>query len=123
MTKIILSSGFWLTLAVFVALGYAFAADCPGSLNCADGTSALSSSLIHGNATSDSAARASDVLNRSRCASMPAVRGTDPAFPEVANWERGGSMFAPGFSLTMTRRPNHFTLCPGPVEIPETLVQ
>lgn len=123
MTKIILSSGFWLTLAVFAALGYAFGADCPGSMNCADGRSVLSSSVMPESRSFGIDARASDALRRSRCAPDSNLRGSDPSFPQVANWERGGSMFAPGLSFTMTRRPNHFTVCPGPVEIPETLTQ
>ena len=73
------------------------------------------------NRKSESDARASDTFDRSRCAPEAAARSTAPSFPQIANWQRGGSMYAPGLSLTMTRRPHHVTLCPGPIEIPNTL--
>jgi hypothetical protein len=123
-TKIILSAGFWLTIALFVALGYALGDECPGSLNCADGHSAIATSILqdeHRDFAND--ARVSDAIIRSRCAPRATLRGTAPGFPQVANWQRGGSMYAPGLSLTMTRRPGHVTLCPGPVEIPNSLNQ
>jgi hypothetical protein len=121
-TKIILSAGFWLTIAVFVALGYALGDECPGAMNCAGRPSALATSILQDeNRDFAKNARASDI--RSRCAPRATLRGTDPSFPQIANWQRGGSMYAPGLSLTMTRRPNHVTLCPGPVEIPNSLDQ
>jgi hypothetical protein len=112
--KIILSAGFWVTLALFVALGYAFSAECPGSVNCSDEHAALSSPASqYQDRSFENDARASD--SRSKC-----KRG-DAMFPQVANWQRGGSMYAPGLSITVTG--HHATLCPGPVEIPQTLVQ
>jgi hypothetical protein len=32
-------------------------------------------------------------------------------------------MYAPGLSFTLTRNSPHMTLCPGPVEIPQTMIQ
>ena len=119
MTKIILSAGFWLTMAMFVALGYALGDECPGVVNCADRGSAIAISVLqdeHRDFAKD--ARASDAIRRSRCAPGASLRATDPRFPQVANWQRGGSMYAPGLSITMTRRPDHVAICPGPVEIP-----
>jgi hypothetical protein len=129
MTRIIFSAGFWVTVLVFVAFGYAHALGdvCPaGSLKCGVGTEnlAIATSVLRDeNRKSESDIRASDAFARSRCAPEAAARGADPSFPQIANWQRGGSMYAPGLSLTMTRRPDHVTVCPGPVEIPNSLNQ
>jgi len=118
-SKIILSAGFWLTIALFVALGYALGDDCPGSMNCGGGHSAIAPSVLQGeNRSFENDALASDAVTRSRCAPGSALHGSDPSFPQIANWQRGGSMYAPGLSFTIARRPPHVTLCPGPVEIP-----
>ena len=111
--KITLSAGFWITLVLFVALGYAFADE--QSLT-------ASSAAQYKSQTFDNDARASDSLERSRCGSGSARRADDPTFPQVANWQRGGSMYAPGLSFTLTSK-SHVTLCPGPVEIPQTQTQ
>ena len=125
MNRIILSAGFWVTIVVFVVFGYARGDVCPaGSMNCGAGAGnlAIATSVLQDeNRNFESDARASDSFTRSRCAPEAAARGTDPSFPQIANWQRGGSMYAPGLSLTVTRRPHHVTLCPGPVEIPNTL--
>jgi hypothetical protein len=127
MSRIILSAGFWVTLLVFVVFGYALGDVCPaGSMNCGFGHEHLgiaTSVLQDENRKSESDVWASDRLARSRCAPEAAARGTDPSVPQVANWQRGGSMYAPGLSVTMTRRPEHVTVCPGPVEIPNSLNQ
>ena len=127
MTRIIFSAGFWVTLLVFVVFGYAFADICPaGSMKCGVSTEnlAIATSVLQDeNRKSESDVRASDSLAESRCAPEAAARSTNPSFPQIANWQRGGSMYAPGLSLTMTRRPDHVTVCPGPVEIPNSLNQ
>src|SRR4029077_9543334 len=116
--KVFLSAGFWITLVLFVAVGYAFGADCPGTMNCGDGRRATASSATqYENRASENEARASDSVSRSRCNPRAALRSTDPTFPQVANWQRGGSMYAPGLSFTLTSK-SRVTLCPGPVEIP-----
>ena len=113
MTKIILSAGFWVTLVLFIALGYAFGAEQSVT---------ASSASQYKSRTFENDARASDALERSRCGPGSARRAADPTFPQVANWQRGGSMYAPGLSFTLTSK-SHVTLCPGPVEIPQTLIQ
>jgi len=124
-SRIILSAGFWVTMIVFVMFSYALADVCPaGSMNCRAGVENLgiaTSVLQDENRRPESDARASDAYARARCAPEAAARSSDPGFPQIANWQRGGSMYAPGLSLTMTRRPHHVTLYPGPVEIPNTL--
>ena len=123
MTRIILSAGFWVTLLVFVVFGYALGDVCPaGSMNCGVEHLGIATSVLQDeNRKSESDVWASDRPARSRCAPEAAARSTNPSFPQIANWQRGGSMYAPGLSLTMTRRPDHVTLCPGPVEIPNSL--
>ena len=129
MTRIIFSAGFWVTVLVFIVFGYAHALGdvCPaGSMKCGASTEnlAIATSVLQDeNRKSESDVRASDSLTESRCAPEAAARSTNPSFPQIANWQRGGSMYAPGLSLTMTRRPQHVTLCPGPVEIPNSLNQ
>jgi hypothetical protein len=129
MTRIIFSAGFWVTVLVFIVFGYAHALGdvCPaGSMKCGVSTEnfAIATSVLQDeNRKSESDVRASDSLTESRCAPEAAARSTNPSFPQIANWQRGGSMYAPGLSLTMTRRPDHVTVCPGPVEIPNSLNQ
>jgi hypothetical protein len=129
MTRIIFSAGFWVTVLVFIVFGYAHALGdvCPaGSMKCGVSTEnfAIATSVLQDeNRKSESDVRASDSLTESRCAPEAAARSTNPSFPQIANWQRGGSMYAPGLSLSMTRRPEHVTLCPGPVEIPNSLNQ
>jgi hypothetical protein len=111
--KIILSGGFWVTLVLFVALGYAFGAEQSVT---------APSAAQYKSQTFENDARARDSIERSRCAPGSARRAADPSFPQAANWQRGGSMYAPGLSFTLTSK-SHVTLCPGPVEVPQTQVQ
>jgi len=124
-SRIILSAGFWVTVLVFVVFGYALGEVCPaGSMKCSPGAEHLgiaTSVLQDENRKSENDARASDALAKSKCATQGATRGTGPSFPQIANWQRGGSMYAHGLSLSVTRRPEHVTVCPGPVEIPNSL--
>jgi len=41
MAKMLLSLGFWMTIALFIALGYALGADCSGSMNPGSGHSEI----------------------------------------------------------------------------------
>ena len=42
-----------------------------------------------------------------------------PDFQQMANLQAGDApVYAPGFSLNITRHPPEVTLCPGPIEIP-----
>ena len=118
-TKILLSAGFWMTLAVFIAFSYAFGDE--QSVTAASGSQYKSQTFESDVREND--VRTSDSVRRGSCAPATALRGTDPTFPQVANWQRGGSMYAPGLSFTLSSKPHHLTLCPGPVEIPQTLTQ
>jgi hypothetical protein len=41
MAKMLLSLGFWMTIVLFIALGYALGADCSGSMNRSSGHTAI----------------------------------------------------------------------------------
>ena len=124
MGKLFLSLGFWMTILLFIALGYAYedawGAECAGSINCSY-TNVTRASWISpdDNWHFENDLGASDDVGRHRCASN-ASRGDDyPDFQQMANLQAGDRpVYAPGFSLTLTRRPPEVSLCPGPIEIP-----
>ncbi len=120
MAKMFLSLGFWMTIVLFLALGYtfktAFGAEC---LNCGDRQGRTGSpDLSNENRHFENDLGASDVARRQRCAPDAPVRSNDLDFQQMANLQQGGPTYAPGVSLTITRRPPQVRLCPGPVEIP-----
>ena len=55
MAKMFFSLGFWMTIVLLIALGYAFGyalgADCPGSMNCSDTHTVIASSKWFGRRT------------------------------------------------------------------------
>ena len=120
MAKMFLSLGFWMTIVLFIALGYAFdlayGAEC---LNCGDRPTAsgsFASSKENPHFENDSAA--SDVARRSRCAPNATVVHNRPEFEQMANLQQGGPSYAPGVSITISRHSPQMSLCPGPIEIP-----
>jgi hypothetical protein len=138
MAKMFMSLGFWMTILLFVALGYAYenaygsecagCSECAGSINCGytDATHASSISPAswispdeNQNFQIENDLGASDDVRRRRCASNVSPRVDYPDFQQMANLQAGGApVYAPGFSLVITRRPPEVTLCPGPIEIP-----
>ena len=122
MAKMIFSLGFWMTIVLFIALGFAFdhawGSECPDSLNCGFQHVAFASSDSSvDNPHFENDLGASDVDRRRRCAANATSRADYPDF-QVANLQAGAPTYAPGFSLTLTRRPPEAALCPGPIEIP-----
>ena len=123
MGKMFLSLGFWMAILLFIALGYTFEYAWG-----AETSDAMNYDYTRGTfASSDFSARnlhfendlgASDVARRSRCAQTQSPRTDYPDFQQMANVQAGSPTYAPGFSLTITRRPPELSLCPGPVEIP-----
>ena len=123
MAKMIFSLGFWMTIVLFIALGYAFdhawGAECDGSMNCGFRRAAFASTAFSDeNRHFENDLGASDVARRRRCASNATAASNYPDFQQMANVQGGGPTYAPGFSLTITRRPPQVSLCPGPIEIP-----
>jgi hypothetical protein len=120
MGKMFLSLGFWMTIILFIALGYAFrqayGAEC---LNCGNPSSTVDSFASSEQGWHfENNLGANDVARSSRCAPNAAVRPNDPEFEQMANLQQGGPVYAPGFSITLGRRSPQVSLCPGPIEIP-----
>ncbi len=119
MAKMFFSLGFWMTIVLFIALGYAIGAECPGSMNCANGQSAITSSVpSDGDRTFQSGLPATDRFHRCNCDPNAGLRGNLSDFQQMANLQAGGPAYAPGFSLTITSRPPEASLCPGAIQIP-----
>jgi len=120
MGKMFLSLGFWMTIVLFVAIGYAFdSASGSECLNCRDQQTVSGSAVLSNeNRHFQNDLGASDVSRRRRCAPDTTVRSDDTEFQQTANLQQGGPTYGPGVSFTITRRPPQVSLCPGPIEIP-----
>jgi hypothetical protein len=133
MAKMFLSLGFWMTILLCIALGYAFdyawGAECGGSIstiNCGYTHATRASSISPAswispdeNQHSENDQGASNDVRRHRCANNVSPRTDYPDFQQMANLQAGEApVYAPGLSLTITRRPPEGTLCPGLIEIP-----
>ncbi|MGA7869915.1 MAG: hypothetical protein WCA22_03360 [Candidatus Binatus sp.] len=123
MAKMFFSLGFWMMIVLFIALGYAFGyalgADCPGSMNCVAGRSAIASSALQDKSRSlESDLGPGESASGSRCAPQATLRENGLSFRQFANLQAGDSTYAPGLSITITRHPDRVSVCPGPIEIP-----
>src|SRR5258708_18661973 len=124
MAKIFLSLGFWMTIVLFIALGYAFrnayGAECAGSTDCGYKRAQFASSILPDeNQHFENDPGTSDVARRRRCVQNASPRNDYPDFQQMANLQAGDRpVYAPGFSLTIAPRAPELSLCSGPVEIP-----
>jgi hypothetical protein len=124
MGKLFLSLGFWMTILLFIALGYtveyAWGSECPDGMNCGYTRPSFSSSVFSGrNLHFENDLGASDVARRGRCAQTASPRTDYPDFQQMANLQAGDRpVYSPGLSVSITRHPPEVSLCPGPVEIP-----
>jgi len=121
MAKIFLSLGFWMTIVLFIALGYAFdfAHGAEYSETAIDRPAIATSILQDENQrVAENDLQASDVVPRSRCPQSATPRSNIADFPQMANLQEGGPAYAPGFSFSITREPPQLSACPGPIEIP-----
>jgi hypothetical protein len=132
MAKMFMSLGFWMTILLFVALGFAYqtawGADCAGSINCGYTHATHASSISpaswispdeNQNFQIENDLNASDDVRRRHCAPNASPRTDYPDFQQMTNLQAGDApVYAPGFSINITRRPPEVTLCPGPIEIP-----
>ncbi|MGA9724664.1 MAG: hypothetical protein WBQ86_19565 [Candidatus Binatus sp.] len=118
MAKMFFSLGFWMTIVLFVALGYALGAECSGSMSCGYGQSAITSSVSSDESRRHSDLPATERFSRRNCDPNAGLRGNLSDFQQMANLQAGGPTYAPGFSLGITRRPPEVSLCPGAVQIP-----
>jgi hypothetical protein len=124
MGKMFFSLGFWMTILLFMALGYAYqnasGAECAESSNCSY-SNVTRASWVSADSKwhFENDLEASDDVRRHRCPSNESPRVDSPDFQQMANLQAGDSpTYAPGFSFTITRRPPDASLCPGPIEIP-----
>lgn len=117
MAKMFFSLGFWMTIVLFVVLGYAlgYVVDetDPGSTYGATFKAPLHDEFQGAN---DVGPR--DVAGRNKCASQTISRDDDLSFRQFANLQAGGRTYAPGLSFSLTHHPDRIRVCPGPIEIP-----
>ena len=126
MSKMFLSLGFWMTIALFIALGYtvksAYGAECAGLPECGYRRAEFVSSALpdeNQHFENDFGANGSDVARRHRCVASASPRNDYPDFQQMVNLQAGDRpTYAPGFSFTVTHRPPELSLCTGPIEIP-----
>jgi hypothetical protein len=127
MAKMFFSLGFWMTIVLFVGLGYVFGAEFPDAIDYRAEMAATEVSWSPHEQSSplqqyqdQEDIRANDIHEPPGCMPNATPTGNNSMFPQMANWERGGSMYAPGLSLSISEKPSQMSLCPGPVEIPST---
>ena len=124
MGKMFLSLGFWMTILLFIALGYTFeyawGAETSDAMNRGYTRPAFASSnLSDRNLHFENDLGKSDVARHRRCAQTASPRADYPDFQQMANLQAGAApVYAPGFSLTIARRPPEVSLFPGAIEIP-----
>jgi hypothetical protein len=119
MAKMLLSLGFWMTIVLFIALGYAFGSECSGSMNCGGRQTPFASSVSPNRIPNlENDLRASDIVPRTRCTPNATLRTNYLDFQQMANSQAGAPAYAPGLSIAITRRPPRLSLCTGPIEIP-----
>ena len=108
MAKIFLSLGFWMTIVLFIALGYAFdfAHGAEYSETAIDHP-AIATSILQDQRVADNDLQGSDVVPRSRCPQNATPRSNIADFQQMANLQEGGPTYAPGFSFSITREPPH----------------
>jgi hypothetical protein len=124
MGKMFLSLGFWMTILLFIALGYAlnnaWGSECSDGVNCAYTRTTLASRDFSNFSDENHFANdsvASDVARR-RCPADASANSHYLDFQQMASLQAGGPVYAPGLSLTITRHPAVVSVCPGPIEIP-----
>ncbi len=120
MAKIFLSLGFWMTIVLFIALGYAFdfAHGAEYSETAIDHPAISTPISQDKNLRAANDLQGSDVVPRSRCTQSATPRSNIADFPQMANLQEGGPAYAPGFSFSITRQPPQLSACAGPIEIP-----
>jgi hypothetical protein len=119
MAKLFLSLGFWMTIVLFIALGYAFdfAHGAEYSETAIDHP-AIATSILQDQRVADNDLQGSDVVPRTKCAQSATARSNIADFQQMANLQGGEPAYAPGFSFSITSEPPTLSACPGPIEIP-----
>jgi hypothetical protein len=122
MAKMIFSLGFWMTIVLFIALGYALGyvldEDGLGSSSSVAGATLTSSSLHGEDRSLERDLSAAEVAARNACVPQAASRDDDLLFRNVASLQAADRTYVPGLSFSITHHPNRIRVCPGPIEIP-----
>jgi hypothetical protein len=122
MAKMFFSLGFWMTIVLFIALGYAlgYVIDEKG-LGSSSGVAGatLTSSALHDEYRSlESDLSAADIAARNVCTPQTASRDDDSLFRQVPNLQAADRTYVPGLSFSIMHHPSRIRVCPGPIEIP-----
>jgi hypothetical protein len=122
MAKMIFSLGFWMTIILFIALGYALGYVIDeaglGSSYSVAGSTFTPSTLHNEYRNVESDLSAAEIAARKVCASQAASRDDDLLFRQVRSLQAADRTYAPGFSFSITHHPSRIRICPGPIEIP-----
>lgn len=122
MAKMIFSLGFWMTIVLFIALGYAlgYVIDENGlGSSYSEAKSTFTPSALHDEYRSlESELSAAEIAAGKVCAPQAAARDDDLLFRQVASLQAADRTYAPGLSFSITHHPSRIRICPGPIEIP-----
>ena len=123
MAKMFFSLGFWMTIVLFVSLGYVFGAELPSPMAYRAEEQTVDGPL----APRDEASQYLDQTNQYNAGAKDReLRGCSSnvspnKFPPSYSAERQEPRFAPGLSFTLGgNSPRMSSLCAGPVEIPRS---
>jgi hypothetical protein len=121
MAKMIFSLGFWMTIVLFIALGYALAyvIDEKGLGSSYNVAGSFTPPALHDkNRSVESDQSAAEIAARKVCAPQTASRDDDVLFRQVTSVQAADRAYAPGMSFSITHHPSRIRICPGPIKIP-----
>ena len=122
MGKMIFSLGFWMTIVLFIALGYALGYVIDesglGSSSGVAGSTSTTLTLRDERRGFESDLSAAEIAARNVCAPQTASHDDDLRFRQVASVQAADRTYAPGLSFIITHHPSRIRVCPGPIEIP-----
>jgi hypothetical protein len=122
MAKMFFSLGFWMTIVLFISLGYVFGAEVPNPLAYSAEQTTIDGPLQ----PRDEAPQYLNETNTGDAGQDRELRGCPNnegpnKFPQSLSAERQELRYAPGFSFTFGDKPlRQSHLCAGPVEIPRS---
>ena len=122
MAKMIFSLGFWMTIVLFIALGYALGYVIDesglGSGYSVAGSKFTPSTLHDEYRSTETDLSSAENAARNVCASQTASHDSGLLFRQVASLQAADRTYAPGLSFSITHHPRRIRICPGPVEVP-----
>lgn len=109
MLRLISCLGFWLTVSLFVALGYAMGADCVPASTCFVNPLAVDSPTASSNGTIDSEEAS---RNETDCLGSPLFVSNLFDLSQGSNREGANPVYGPSTMLTFTDNPLDISICP-----------